>query len=93
MYIAGLTRSIGAVEARRVKYAGPSSSRASEADSGASLLFDRSAHGTQMLAEGQGRVLAPPGEVLVELHLSAQGDAGADLLGLVPFSVADRCRG
>ena len=43
-----------------------------------------------MIAETQGRGPLALGQVAVELHLSAQGDTGAELPGLAPLGVADR---
>ena len=59
---------------------------------GAGLFFNGPAHGSQVLAETQGRYLLALGKVAVELHLTAQGDTCVDLSGLAPLGVADRLR-
>ena len=54
------------------------------------LFLNGPAHGSQMIAETQGRRPLALGKVAVELHLSAQGDTCAELSGLAPLGVADR---
>src|SRR3984957_5106851 len=56
------------------------------------LFLNGPAHGSQVIAETQGGHPLALGQVAVELHLTAQGDACAELSGLAPFGVADRLR-
>ena len=56
----------------------------------ARLFLNGPAHGSQMIAETQGRGPLALGQVAVELHLTAQGDTCAELSGLAPLGVADR---
>jgi hypothetical protein len=57
---------------------------------GAGSFLDGPAHGSQVIAETQGRCPLALGKVAVELHLSAQGGTCAELSGLAPLGVADR---
>ena len=50
------------------------------------------AHGSQMIAETQGRRPLALGKVAVELQLTAQGDTCPDPFGLASLGVADRLR-
>src|SRR4051812_41727992 len=56
------------------------------------LFLDGAADGPQVAAEGQGRILPPPGQVGLELDLAAQRFPGPDLPGLVPLRVVDGVR-
>jgi hypothetical protein len=58
----------------------------------AGSFLDGPAHGSQMIAETQGRRPLALGKVAVELQLPAQGDACPDPFGLASLGVADRLR-
>jgi hypothetical protein len=55
-------------------------------------FLDGPAHGSQMIAETQGRRPLALRKVAVELHLTAQGDTCPDPFGLAVLGVADRLR-
>ena len=58
----------------------------------AGLFLNGPAHGSQVIAETQGRGPLALGQVAVEPHLTAQGDTCVELSGLASLGVADCLR-